>query len=162
MFGPRTLALKWNFGSYKLSLLGKVWLFKTLFWLQVTARTITSIKNFLEYNRKAKYISSATLVNYLANVKLCFSVIFQGHFGRVWGCSSSNPLCENDKLCLDISPSLCIRCRAQRDNIRSRTTHSKGTEYDITKYQTFITKYGMVCPFKRTFVNIRGTAYNIL
>ena len=37
--------------------------------------------------------------------------------------------------------------RAQRDSIRSQTTHSKGTAYDITKYQTFLTKYGMVCPF---------------
>ena len=52
--------------------------------------------------------------------------------------------------------------RAQRDSIRSQTLHSKGTAYDITKYQTFLTKYGKVCPFKRTFVNSRGTAYHIL
>ena len=44
--------------------------------------------------------------------------------------------------------------RAQRDSIRSQTIHSKGTAYDITKYQTILTKYGIVCPFKRTFANI--------
>ena len=52
--------------------------------------------------------------------------------------------------------------RAQRDSIRSQTIHSKGTAYDITKYQTFLTKYGIVCPFKRILVNSRGTAYHIL
>ena len=52
--------------------------------------------------------------------------------------------------------------KAQRDSIRNQTFHSKGTAYDITKYQTFLTKYGIVCLFKRTFVNSRGTAYHIL
>ena len=52
--------------------------------------------------------------------------------------------------------------RAQRDSIRSQTFHSKGTAYDITKYPTFLTKYEIVCPFKRKFVNSRGTAYHIL
>ena len=52
--------------------------------------------------------------------------------------------------------------RAQRDSIRSQTFHSKWTAYDITKYETFHTKYGIVCSFKRTFVNSRGTAYHIL
>ena len=52
--------------------------------------------------------------------------------------------------------------KVQRDSIRSQTLHSKGTAYDITKYQTFLTKYGIVCHFKRTFVNSRGTAYHIL
>ena len=52
--------------------------------------------------------------------------------------------------------------KAQRDSIRRQTLHYKGTAYDITKYQTFLTKYGIVCPFKRTFVNSRGTAYHIL
>ena len=52
--------------------------------------------------------------------------------------------------------------RAQRDSIRSQTILSKGTADDITKYQTFLTKYEIVCPFKRTFVNSRGTAYHIL
>ena len=54
-----------------------------------------------------------------------------------------------------------IRHRAQRDSIRSQTIHSKGTAYDIAKYQTFL-KYGIVCPFKRKFVNSRRTAYHIL
>ena len=52
--------------------------------------------------------------------------------------------------------------RAKRESIRSQTIHIKGTAYDITKYQTFLTKYGIVSPFKRTSVNIRRTAYNIL
>ena len=52
--------------------------------------------------------------------------------------------------------------RAQRDNIRSQTIHSKGTAYAITKYQTFINKYGIVCPFQRAFGNRRRTAYHIL
>ena len=34
--------------------------------------------------------------------------------------------------------------RAQREYIRSQTIHSKGTAYDITKYQTFLTKNGTV------------------
>ena len=37
--------------------------------------------------------------------------------------------------------------RAQRDSIRSQTFPSIGTAYDITKYETFLTKYGIVCPF---------------
>ena len=52
--------------------------------------------------------------------------------------------------------------RAQRESIRSQTIHSKGTAYDIIKYKTFLTKYGLLCPFERTFVNSRGTAYHIL
>ena len=52
--------------------------------------------------------------------------------------------------------------RAQRDSIRSQTIHTKGKAYVTTKYQTFLTKYGIVCPFERTFVNSRGTAYHIL
>ena len=55
-----------------------------------------------------------------------------------------------------------VRNKAQRDSIRSQTIHSKGTAYDITNYQTFLTKYEIECPFKRTFVNSRGTAYHIL
>ena len=46
--------------------------------------------------------------------------------------------------------------RAQRDSIRSQTLHSKGTSYDITKYQTFLTKYGIVCPFKRNMLTAEG------
>ena len=56
----------------------------------------------------------------------------------------------------------CSQVRAQRDSIRGQTLHYKGTAYDITKYETFLTRYGIVCPFKRTFVNSRGTAYHIL
>ena len=52
--------------------------------------------------------------------------------------------------------------RAQRDGIRSQTIHSKETPYDITQTKHFFTKYGAVCPFKRTFGNSRGTAYHIL
>ena len=52
--------------------------------------------------------------------------------------------------------------RAMKDSLRSQTIYSKGTAYDITKYKTFLTKYGIVCPFKGTFVNSRGTAYHIL
>ena len=52
--------------------------------------------------------------------------------------------------------------RAQRDSIRSQTFHSKGTAYDNNKYETFPTKYGIVCPFKRTFGNSRWTAYHVL
>ena len=52
--------------------------------------------------------------------------------------------------------------RAQRDSIRRQTLHSKRTAFDITKYQTFLTKYDIVCPLKRTFVNSRETAYHIL
>ena len=48
--------------------------------------------------------------------------------------------------------------RAQRDSIRSQIFHSKGTAHYITKYETFPTKYGIVCPSKRTFVNSRGRA----
>ena len=55
-----------------------------------------------------------------------------------------------------------VLARAQRDSIRSQTFHSKGTAYDITKYETFFTKHGIVYPFKRTLVNSRGTAYHIL
>ena len=50
----------------------------------------------------------------------------------------------------------------ERPSIRSKTIHSKGTAYDISKYKTFLTKYGLVCHFKRTFVNSKGTAYHIL
>ena len=52
--------------------------------------------------------------------------------------------------------------RAQRSSISSQTILSKGTAYDITKYQTSLTKYEIVCPFKRTLVNSRGTAYHIM
>ena len=34
--------------------------------------------------------------------------------------------------------------RAQRESITSQTIYSKGTACDITKYQTFLTKYGLV------------------
>ena len=54
------------------------------------------------------------------------------------------------------------RGRAQRDSISSQTLHSKGTAYGITIYKTFLTKYGIVWPFRRTFVNSRWTAYHIL
>ena len=33
--------------------------------------------------------------------------------------------------------------RAQRDSIRSQPIHAKGTAYGVTKYQTFLTKYGI-------------------
>ena len=61
-----------------------------------------------------------------------------------------------------ICPSVWVTNRAQRDSIRSQTFHSKGAAYDITKYQTFLTKYKILCPFLRTFVNSRGTAFHIL
>ena len=41
--------------------------------------------------------------------------------------------------------------RAQTDSIGSQIIHSKGTAYDITKYQAFLTKYEIVCPFKGKF-----------
>ena len=53
-------------------------------------------------------------------------------------------------------------CWAQRESIRSQTIHFTRTAYDITKYKTFFTKYEIVCPFERTFVHSRGTAYRIL
>ena len=52
--------------------------------------------------------------------------------------------------------------RAKRDSLRSQTFSSKGTVYDITKYQTFLTKYGTVFSFKKAFDNSKGTAYHIL
>ena len=54
------------------------------------------------------------------------------------------------------------RHRAQRDSVRSQTIHFKGTAYYITKYQIFLTKYGLACNFKKKFVNIKDTAYQIL
>ena len=50
----------------------------------------------------------------------------------------------------------CGQYRAQRDSIRSQTFHSKGTAYDITKYQTFLTKCGIVCPFKGHLLTAEG------
>ena len=52
--------------------------------------------------------------------------------------------------------------RSQKISLRSQTVHSKWTAYDTTKYQTFLTKDGKVCPFERTFVISRGKAYHIL
>ena len=51
---------------------------------------------------------------------------------------------------------------AQRPSIGSQKIHYKGTAFNITKYQTFLTKYGLVCHFKMTFVNSKGTGYHIL
>ena len=48
-----------------------------------------------------------------------------------------------------------IKGKAQSDSIRSQTIHYKGTSYDITKYQTFLTKYEIVCPLKGHFFNSR-------
>ena len=67
-----------------------------------------------------------------------------------------------DRICLDWRFLSRTKSRAQRDSIRSQTLHSKGTACDITKFETLLSKYGIVCHFKITFVNSRGTAYHIL
>ena len=59
-------------------------------------------------------------------------------------CSQS---CMWARICACMYSQTCMGAhRPQRDSIRSQTLHSKGTAYDITKYQTFLAKYGILCP----------------
>ena len=43
--------------------------------------------------------------------------------------------------CVHIIALCNVHVRAKRESIRSQLIHSKGSAYDITKYQTFLTKY---------------------
>ena len=81
------------------------------------------------------------------------TVVIGGKYSGIWGkCGSTRGkyICILDKT--------VVFGRSQKISIRSQTVHSKWTAYDTTKYQTFLTKDGKVCPFERTFVTSRGKA----
>ena len=102
----------------------------------------------------------ATFNNMFTNLIIIF---FKKIISRLY--SNLSSLCVKQVIFPQIKEEkigFCLTNRAQRNSIRSQTINSKVKENDITKYQTFLTKFKIVCIFERIFVNSRGRAYHTL